>query len=100
MSGSRIPKFRVPAALVSPAALCLIGGVCYYFTLDFASEDELNANIQKEFPDVEFNNQEDGTSVCTVLTLFQVVRSSREVDDRMKEFFRRVNENDPKEVRE
>lgn len=52
MSGSRIPKFRVPAALVSPAALCLIGGICYYFTLDFASEDELNANIQKEFPDV------------------------------------------------
>ena len=47
MSGSRIPKFRVPAALVSPASLALIGGICYYFTLDFASEDELNDNIQK-----------------------------------------------------
>lgn len=52
MGPPRVPKFRVPAALVSPAALCLVGGMLYVFTLDFSSEDELNANIKKEFPDV------------------------------------------------
>lgn len=39
--------------------------------------------------------------VCGV-SLFiwgQVVRGRREVDDRMKEFFKRVNNNDPREVR-
>ena len=67
MSGSRVPKFRVPAALVSPAALCLIGGICYYFTLDFASEDELNDNIQKEFPNVGLRACE--IMLCCLLNL-------------------------------
>lgn len=53
MPDPRVPKFRVPAAFVSPAALCLVGGLCYFFTLDFSSEDELNSNIKKEFPQVK-----------------------------------------------
>eukprot|EP00752_Nemacystus_decipiens_P012614 g11171.t1 len=77
MPESRVPKFRVPAALVSPASLFLVGGIIYYFSLDKPSEDELNTNIGREFPDV--------------------VRGRQEVDDRMKEFFRRVNNNDPRE---
>lgn len=47
-----MPKFRVPAALVSPASLFLVGGIIYYFSLDKPSEDELNNNIGREFPDV------------------------------------------------
>eukprot|EP00903_Cladosiphon_okamuranus_P016600 g15313.t1 len=77
MPEPRVPKFRVPAALVSPASLFLIGGVIYYFSVDKPSEDELNTNIGREFPDV--------------------VRGRQEVDDRMREFFRRVNNNDPRE---
>ncbi|CAM9293842.1 unnamed protein product [Ectocarpus sp. 6 AP-2014] len=77
MPEPRVPRFRVPAALVSPASLFLVGGIAYYFSLDKPSEDELNSNIGKEFPDV--------------------VRGRHEVDDRMKEFFKRVNNNDPRE---
>ncbi|CAN0160175.1 unnamed protein product [Pylaiella littoralis] len=77
MPEPRVPKFRVPAALVSPASLFLVGGIVYYFSLDKPSEDELNTKISKEFPDV--------------------VRGRHEVDDRMKEFFKRVNDNDPRE---
>lgn len=57
MPEPRVPKFRVPAALVSPASLFLIGGIIYYFTLDRPSEDELNDNIGREFPDVSFIGQ-------------------------------------------
>ncbi|CAM9812284.1 unnamed protein product [Ectocarpus sp. 8 AP-2014] len=77
MPEPRVPRFRVPAALVSPASLFLVGGIVYYFSLDKPSEEELNSNIGKEFPDV--------------------VRGRHEVDDRMKEFFKRVNNNDPRE---
>lgn len=55
MPDPRVPKFRVPAALVSPASLFLVGGIVYYFSLDRPSEDELNTTISKEYPDVRFN---------------------------------------------
>lgn len=55
MPEPRVPRFRVPAALVSPASLFLVGGIVYYFSLDKPSEDELNSNISKEFPDVRFS---------------------------------------------
>lgn len=50
-----MPKFRLPAALVSPASLFLVGGIVYYFSLDKPSEDELNTNIGREFPDVRMD---------------------------------------------
>lgn len=49
-------------------------------------------------------DREEGTSnrgrhsTCLRLSLGQVVRGRQEVDDRMKEFFKRVNNNDPREV--
>lgn len=55
MPDPRVPKFRVPAALVSPASLFLVGGIVYYFSLDKPSEDELNTKISKEFPDVRLS---------------------------------------------
>lgn len=60
MPEPRVPKFRVPAALVSPASLFLVGGIIYYFTLDKPSEDELNNNIGREFPDVSLWSRVDG----------------------------------------
>lgn len=49
MPDPRVPKFRVPAAFVSPAALCLVGGICFYFTLDFTSDEEKNSTVDREF---------------------------------------------------
>ncbi len=69
MPEPRVPKFRVPAALVSPASLFLIGGIIYYFTLDRPSEDELNDNIGREFPDVSFSGHGGYCSVvCTAVS--------------------------------
>lgn len=50
--GSRVPKFRLPAAFVSPASLVLIGGVIYYFSQDYTPEEELEATLDKKFPQV------------------------------------------------
>lgn len=48
----KIPKFRVSAAFVSPAALCLIAGTIWFFSLERASEEEVEATVKKEFPQV------------------------------------------------
>ena len=48
----KVPKFRVPAAFVSPAALCLIAGTIWFFAMDRTSEEDVEATVQKEFPHV------------------------------------------------
>lgn len=52
MVSSRVPKFRFPAAFVSPASLVLIGGVIYYFSQNYTPEEELEATLEKKFPQV------------------------------------------------
>ena len=57
----KLPKFRVPAAFVSPAALCLIAGTIWFFAMDRTSEEDVEATVQKEFPHVS------GVSLSLVL---------------------------------
>lgn len=59
------PRFRLPAAFVSPASIILIGGICYYFSLDFTPAEELEATLEKKFPQVRLRVTVAGVTVGT-----------------------------------
>lgn len=46
------PKFRVPAAFVSPAAIFMVGTAAYFLTRKIPSDEDLEDTIYKTYPQV------------------------------------------------